>query len=104
MKEYIGTVQKEVEESTNEIKKTTLPDLGVGSGAGGPGGVGGRRNSTQIPKGNRGGPGGRRQSLAAPGRWTWAGEGPGGPAALTGTFGQIPDVDEHVDWKVKGRG
>ena len=28
----------------------------------------------------------------------------GGPAALTGTFGQIPDVDEHVDWKVKGRG
>ncbi len=104
MKDYIGTVQKEVEESTEKIRKTTLPDLGVGSGAGGPGGVGGRRNSTQIPKGNRGGPGGRRQSLAAPGRWTWAGEGPGGPAALTGTFGQIPDVDEHVDWKVKGRG
>lgn len=103
MKDYIGTVQKEVEESTDKIKKTTLPDLGVGSGAGGPGGVGGRRNSTKIPTG-KGGPGGRRQSLAAPGRWTWAGEGPGGPAALTGTFGQIPDVDEHVDWKVKGRG
>lgn len=106
MKEFIGTVQNEVEENTDKIRKATLPDLGVGAGSGKMGGVGGRRNSTQVPQKGRGsgGPGGRRQSLAAPGRWTWAGETPGGPAALTGTFGQIPDVDEHVDWKVKGRG